>query len=782
MFYVFVFLGGFTALVYQVIWQRLAAFSLGSDAGAASVVAAAFMTGLGFGSLAGAIFSKKLSKNHCLISLFFLEICIALSGLASLPVLYEHFYLRLSGQLSFQLLACLVFLVLTLPVFLMGASFPLLTRVAVTQQEGAAASVAKLYAVNTFGAALGALLGGLILMRQFGIEIAAVITALVNVAAGFLVLCRIAKQSKAIKYSQQKGSQQKNSQQTGESKNFPSGRDPSAAKTAEQSDAGTRVNQPFLHWCLLYCLSGFVNLGLELIWFRLLGIMLKANTFSFSWLLFFYLGGLAAGSFCASALARKFEGKSGQVFLLLQSALTAYTVIFQIVLHREARDGAGLAWLHEYFGTYHPPDLSTFDFSLFWGPQGELFRALYLGLAFFMIFPPTFMMGIGFYCLQKTVQNDLSLVSRKVGILQMCNITGGTIALLLLGLWGLKYLGTFNALLAICALNLLFLPVYFYIEYCKDRTGPAKNRCLARCAALVAVSILPCLAMPSSQAMWSVLHGHKPYFAYEEDHTGITAVQTAYDDRYFVFVNGEGHSEIPFGDYHSQVGLVPLFLHSEPKDIAIIGLGSGDTCFSATSHKSTRSITCIEIIEGELRVLKRHAEKTNYEPLKLLFSDPRVKFVTGDGRRYIESSGRKFDIIQADAIRPFTSQAGKLYSQEYFEAMKGSLKAGGLLVTWLPTRRTYDTFRAVFPYHLYFGNTAIGSNEPIHADTTAALERYREFCLHERVKTTGLDGLELVSQFLSWLIPNDTSQIRPDNFNEDLFPRDEFLLPQLKKG
>jgi predicted membrane-bound spermidine synthase len=53
MFYLFVFLGGFTSLVYQVNWQRLAAFSLGSDAGAASVVAAAFMTGLGFGSLSG---------------------------------------------------------------------------------------------------------------------------------------------------------------------------------------------------------------------------------------------------------------------------------------------------------------------------------------------------------------------------------------------------------------------------------------------------------------------------------------------------------------------------------------------------------------------------------------------------------------------------------------------------------------------------------------------------------------------------------------------------------
>lgn len=762
MFYVFVYLGGFTALVYQVIWQRLAAFSLGSDAGAASVVAAAFMTGLGFGSLAGALVSKRLSKKHCVFALFLLELSIALAGLASLPTLYDHFYLRLSGQVPYQGLAALVFVVLTIPVFLMGASFPLLTKIAVTEEAAAAAKVTRLYGVNTLGAAVGALLGGLFLMRQFGIEIAATITAMINIFAGFLVLHKGLQTLKAKPEPHSVSAEEERFKEEG------------------RSDENAKPSrQPFLPWCLLYALSGFVNLGLELIWFRLLGIMLKANTFSYSWLLFFYLGGLAAGSFFA---ARKLKDKSGQFFLIMQLALTAYTVVFQIVLHREAQPGGSLAWLHEYFGTYNPPDLSTFSFSLLLAPEGELFRALYLGLALFMIFPPTFMMGIAFYCLQNTVQNDLSLVSRKVGILQMCNIIGGTIALLLLGLWGLKYLGTFNALLAVCALNQLFLPVYFYIEYKKNRSAESKKRCLTRCLGFAALSILPCLAMPSSQMMWAVLHGSKPYFTYEEDHTGITAVQTAYDDRYFVFVNGEGHSEIPFGDYHSQVGLVPLFLHDEPRDIAIIGLGSGDTCFSATSHKNTRSITCIEIIEGELRVLKRHAERTNYQPLKLLFSDPRVKFVSGDGRRYIESSGRKYDIIQADAIRPFTSQAGKLYSQEYFEAMKGSLKPGGLLVTWLPTQRTYDTFRAVFPDHLYFGSTAIGSNEPIHADTTAALERYKEFCLHERIKTTGLDGLELVSQFLSWLIPNDTSKPSPGNYNEDLFPRDEFLLPQVKKG
>ncbi len=756
--------------MYQVIWQRLAAFSLGSDAGAAAVVAAAFMTGLGSGSLTGALLGKKFNQKNCVIALFLLEMGIAVLGLLSLPLLYQYFYRQLSGTISFQILGPIVFAVLTLPAFFMGVGFPLLTKVAVTNSEDAATKISILYAVNTFGAALGALLGGLVLMRHWGLDVATSITAVLNLVAALTILPSLKTIKKADADSLQQNETQKELLLT----NAPAEATLEAITFAQKAFAS---QQSFRAWCLLYLLSGFVNLGLELIWFRLLGIMVKANTFSFSWLLFFYLSGLAAGALFAATKLRK---ATGQSFLILQLALTAYTVIFLSVIYREAQPGASLTWLYEYFGAYNPLDLKSYGLEALFSPEGDLFRALYLGLGLLLVVPPTFMMGVSFYCLQNSVQNDINMVSRKVGILQMCNILGGTIALLFLGLWGLKYLGTFNSLMILCAVNQIFLPVFFFIEYKKNQTSEMKYRCITRCLLFATLSILPCMALPSAQVMWNVLHGSKSSFAYEEDHTGIAAVQSAYDDKYFVFVNGEGHSEIPFGSYHSQVGLVPLFLHDNPEDIAIIGLGSGDTCYSASSHRKTKSITCIEIIEAELKLLKKHAEKTNYEPLKVLFSDPRIKFVPGDGRRYIRGSGQKFDIIQADALRPFTSRAGMLYSQEYFRGMKKSLKPGGFLVTWLPTRRTYDTFRSVFPEHLNFGNTAIGSNQPINLNIAKALARYKEYCLHERVQATGHDGAELVSQFLTTLLPNDRSEIKPENNNQDLFPRDEFLLPQLK--
>ena len=752
MLYIFVFLGGFTSLVYQVIWQRLAAFSLGSDASAAAVVAAAFMTGLGLGSLGGALACSRLKRRAAVLVLFLIELAIAAAGVLSLPVLYRSFYLELSNPQQMQNLAPTIFLLLTIPTFLMGLSFPILTRLAVSVLQGSAVKISTLYGFNTLGAALGAIIGGLILMRHLGLETTIFLTAALNLLAALIILTG-----------------------TKEGTELPISENPTATQVQSQSGEKGR----FYAWCSLYALSGFVNLGLEIVWFRLLGVMLKSNTFTYSILLFFYLAGLGAGSIFT---ARCLKQASSKTFLVLQLALTAYTAVFLVLIYREAQPEGLLNWLHTYLGSYNPLELADYSLSVIFSENGELFRSLYFFLAAFMILPPTFMMGVSFYGLQNSVQNDLKQIGRRVGLLQMFNIAGGTLALLWLGIWGLKHLGTFSVLSILMLSNQIFLPIYFLLKYTGEKEKPgAAAECIKKGLVYLTISLLPCLSIPSAEKMWMALHGGSSYFDFEEDHTGIVAIKHAYEDHKFIFINGEGHSEVPFGSYHSQVGLLPLFLHHNPEHIAIIGLGSGDTAYSASSHKNTKSLTCIEIVEAQPRLLRRHAEKNKYEPLNLLFQDPRVKIVTGDGRRYIESCGQKFDIIEADALRPFSSRAGMLYSREYFLAMKNCLNDGGLLVTWLPTKRTYDTFRSVFPYHLNFGNTAIGSNKPIHLDEAAVLDRYRQFCLHERLETANQDGELLLKQFLAMLQPAVTDATGKADHNSDLFPRDEFLLPQKKE-
>jgi spermidine synthase len=103
-------------------------------------------------------------------------------------------------------------------------------------------------------------------------------------------------------------------------------------------------------------------------------------------------------------------------------------------------------------------------------------------------------------------------------------------------------------------------------------------------------------------------------------------------------------------------------------------------------------ITSIEIIEPLIGLLQRSAPDLGYDGLTGLLADPRVEHVAGDGRAFLRRTDRRFDIIEADALRPGSAYSGNLYSVEYFELLRARLRPGGLAVTWAPTDRVERTF------------------------------------------------------------------------------------------
>ena len=140
-------------------------------------------------------------------------------------------------------------------------------------------------------------------------------------------------------------------------------------------------------------------------------------------------------------------------------------------------------------------------------------------------------------------------------------------------------------------------------------------------------------------------------------------------------------------------------IHPAPEDVAIIGLGSGDTAWAAGVRPETRRIDIFEI----LRPLPRLLERIRGEPLpnlNALLGDPRMRIIMADGRNALMRSERRYDVIEADALRPHSAYSGNLYSLEFFQAAGRRLKSGGLMCTWAPTRRTRRTFTQAFPYVL----------------------------------------------------------------------------------
>ena len=74
---------------------------------------------------------------------------------------------------------------------------------------------------------------------------------------------------------------------------------------------------------LIYALSGFIALSLEIVWFRLLGVMQKSTSFTFPTLLAVYLGGLAFGVIIGVLLVKRIR-RPAVTFLALQSGVTLY--------------------------------------------------------------------------------------------------------------------------------------------------------------------------------------------------------------------------------------------------------------------------------------------------------------------------------------------------------------------------------------------------------------------------------------------------------------------------
>jgi predicted membrane-bound spermidine synthase len=402
------------------------------------------------------------------------------------------------------------------------------------------------------------------------------------------------------------------------------------------------------------------------------------------------------------------------------------------------------------------------------------FVALYVALPASLVGPPTFLMGFSFPFLQKAAQPDLNRLGRRLGVLLASNIAGAVAGALLTGWILLPVAGTPGALRALAALSMLLSwPLARLVS------GTTWRRTAPLGAA--ALTLAAIAAVPPGDRLWARLHGSTvDATIVAEDGTGLSLLKldpSGADRRVVVFTNGLGQSEIPFGGVHTELGALPTLLHPSPRAVLIVGLGSGDTAYSAASRPESR-VTCVEIVGAQLATLARLAARRDEPAIESLLRHPRITHVVGDGRAHLLRTGARFDVIELDALRPTSAYAGHLYSREFFRLMKDRLTPGGFAVSWAPTARARRTFLAVFPHVLDMDTLLVGSNQPIAVDAAALAERARAARAH--FAAAGVDLMALVRPYLS--APGELSGPGDPrggaDLNSDLFPRDEFALPE----
>jgi spermidine synthase len=750
---------GFAALLYQVIWQRLLTIFSGADVFSATIIVASFMGGLGVGTLVGGHVADRVSRRASLLLVGVAETAVGVFGFFSAWLYHDVLYARLGAlDVGRETNAAVLFASLLWPTFFMGASLPLVARALATRIDRAAAAVGALYGINTLGAAGGALVATWVLLPAYGLEGSLRIGAALNLACALVVLPAAWLMNHA---------------------------DPAPGPTvvphssAPEGRVSEPATTPMLFWVVVYACSGFVALSYEIVWFRLLGVVVKSTAFTFGTLLTLYLVGIGAGALVGSARAPRARHPA-RTFFALQAA-GGLSAGFLLALLVFAADDVRV--LRGYFDGYEPLNVRDgvdalrrfLDAPTGAGGAGELaarFLGLYVLVPLVLVVPPTFFMGCAFPYLQRVVQTDLSRVGRRVGFLLLANIVGSMVGTLLTGWVFLGVLGTATTLKLLTALSSLFL------------LGAWRGMTSIPLAIGVAAAVLALIAaMPGGPSLWARLHGTTvDRVIVAEDESGLAVIKARGErltGQKIVFVNGVGQSVIPYGDIHTALGALPVLVHPDPRDVAIIGLGSGDTVFAAAARPETAMVTCIEIIRPQLATLYQLAGRDAYAGLQALLADPRVRHVTGDGRAYLLRTPERFDIIEADALRPTSAYSGNLYSEQYFTLVKNRLKPNGLAATWAPTKRVHDTFVRVFPYGISLPGMLIGSTQPVEFDPALVRARAADPRVREHFRRAGLDIEQLVGQYVdgpSAQFGRDFDRTTLTDVNTDLFPKDEFDL------
>ncbi len=743
------FLSGIAGLVYEIAWMRSLELVFGGSTPAVSTVLAAFMGGLALGSgLLGRRFDR--AKLRPLTLYGYLEAGIAVTalivplGLGLSSSLYRASYgVDGPGFGAGILRFALVFIVLVIPTMLMGATFPVIVRAydEERRERVSARSIAWLYGLNTLGAVIGVGLAGFVLLRLFGTTVALACAAALNLAAAALalLLSRARRDRQAVSSSAARSPAASAPSSSAARSPIASAPSPSATRSpvasaspAHSTPAPDRI--PVRAYVAAAFLAGFAALACEVVWSRVLKLVLASSIFSVSTMLMAFLSGIAIGSLVISARKRI----SPRVIPLLLLGLGAAMAIAIPLIFESSRLFSGIS------------RVVAGGRAQTWG---AILSARFL-LAAAIMFVPAALSGALFPCLVHRVaeaRRDSRAIGAPVGLVYASNTVGGVLGSLGAGFVLIPLLGTQGTVLLAAAL-LILMAAYLLHRAHAPREAPVSYALLVAAAI---VCVVAGVARGGDHFLGKLSKGPDTRTLRYEEGVGATVivVQQGAQGELCLYTNGTfavdtspesqqavaflGHVPALFderaiaGGASSAASIPPSpgparGATSAPSAL-VIGFGMGCTLAAVASHDYA-DITCVEIVPGVIDAAPMFAEYNSE-----VYRDPRVRFVVEDGRSYLAGSGRTFDLITCDPIHPaFGSPA--LYTREYFELCRAHLSPDGVIAQYLPLhqlapedfRLLLRTVASVFPHCAVFlavsHGVIIGSPAPLALDL-AALER-----------------------------------------------------------
>lgn len=644
-------LSGFACLIYQILWMRQAGLLFGNTS-----QAAALTLGLFFGGLAaGGWFWGKRSHGAArpLRDCGWLELGIAASGTAILaaPAVVPAVYPLLHGHggalASFKFLGTLL---LVFPAsFCMGGSLPLLGQAVIRSTRGFGTTAARIYAVNTTGAACGAFAAAFLLIGWLGVRLTCLTAMLASTAAALLAF-RLARQEVAADGS------------PGE----PAGPPPAAGsrRKKRREEIAPPAKPPFARPLIgiLAFVSGFNLLALEVVWTRMLAQIHENSVYGFATVLIVVLACLALGSWLASRLAR--GGMPAPQVLQWLFALGGAALAVTPFAAMRITHGMEMLETDHAFAAY-------------------VLRLFVTGFA--VIAPACLPLGAVFPYLMKGEEMFTSRPGESIGRLSAINTTGAILGSLAAGFVLLDTMGWRGAIQLTAAVYLLaavLLPAAGNRVTLAARAGSAV-------ALLLLFTRLDPSRLPEPPATGPDGERLALLEKWEGSEGTVTVVKDSRGDIGIrINSNYSLGSKSAYGPQIYQAR-IPLLAWPATGSVFFLGMGTGITAGESLSRDDfpqvERVVAC-ELSPGVVKASRKYfgTGADGFDPTNGLFRDPRARIVTGDGRHHLMADPATYAMINADLFLPYRRGTGNLYSREHFEVVRRRLEPGGVFVQWLP--------------------------------------------------------------------------------------------------
>lgn len=347
-------------------------------------------------------------------------------------------------------------------------------------------------------------------------------------------------------------------------------------------------------------------------------------------------------------------------------------------------------------------------------------------------------------------------VGSRLSYVYLANIIGSaagslTTGFVLLDIFSLQQLAVFLVLLGLlCGGLLAVVPA-----------GGSRRRRVVLAAVVIATAVfMIAIAPPAYEGIYDRLQYKTSFepgrrFVHViEGKSGVVATSTSenvygggsYDGNYNV-------DPLPDGGINRIIrAFAVAAIHPMPKDVLMIGIGSGSWLQVVANHPAVESVVAIEINPGYVEMMKRYPEVAG------AVDNPRVEIVIDDGRRFMQRTDRKFDLIVQNTIVYWRGHATNTLSREHLEIVRSRLKPGGVLYfNTTASTAVQKTGAIVFPHAWRFQNMLAASDTPIEIDRS----RWRAAMMEWRIDGKPVVDISRDREALIELIAHDEFRGEP---------------------